>query len=89
MERIRLHFDKFAKLITLNGAIARLMGATFFFCQGFFFDLEKFAKTGDRFWLYIGIFSIGLSLIWVPWCVLLIHAIVRRMVGESRNLVQP
>jgi hypothetical protein len=84
MERISQHFDWIGRKHTLNSAIMWIAVFSFLCCAGVF-QIVKFVKDHDPFYLYAGIcnMTIGLFSIWTGSQIL--HAVVRRLVTEARN----
>jgi len=83
MKWLARYYEQQARFTSLNVAILLNMCGVFFFCDGFFFQIGKWARSGDRFWLYLGVFSmvLGPALAFIGF--LLIHAAVRRLQSES------
>ena len=86
MERIRKHFDKVSRKQTLYSAIFYTVFSTYFLCWEVFYQIWKEARTGSHIWLYLDIFVSVLALLGIPASILMIHAVVRRLIAEARNL---
>jgi hypothetical protein len=84
MGRIDKHFDKVSRKQTLNTAISWIACFSFLCCIGIF-QIIKYAKDIDPFYLYAGIcnVTIGTFSVWTGSQIL--HAVVRRLVAEARK----
>ena len=82
---MQLQIENVADKTTLDVTIWQVVFFTFSFCMGFFFELGKFTRTHDTFWLYGGLFTMFLGAIGTAYSIMLVHAIVRHMTQDSSN----
>jgi hypothetical protein len=83
MNRLQPYYDKLARTYSLNWAIALSLVAA---CYGFLGLLQslRYFENHQSFWLIFGPFNFFLGSMGVFQGVNVIHAVVRRLIAESR-----
>jgi DNA-binding transcriptional regulator of glucitol operon len=84
MAILEQHFDRLARKSSLNWAIVSVILWPAFMALGVL-QLHKYSSGRDSFYLYAGLFNIGLSILGTFNGIGILHAVVRRLVAEARE----
>ena len=87
MTRLTAYYDKLARTYSLNWSIALTIMAAFYCCMGLLQSL-RYIPHRESFWLIVGLFNIFLGAVGIFQGVHVTHAVVRRLIAESRQPTQ-
>ena len=87
MKRLEAYYDRLARKYSLNWAIVMIALYAFYSCLGLFVFFKYFQQH-DGFYLFVGPLNLVIGIFGVFQGAGIMHAVVRRLMAESRQTAQ-
>jgi uncharacterized membrane protein HdeD (DUF308 family) len=84
MRRISQYYDRVNKKQSLNSTLSQVVCFSFICCMGIF-QIIKYFKNHDSFYVYAGIWDITIGVFGIWSGSQMLHAVVRRLLAEAQK----